>query len=53
LKYRPGRIKHLMKMAFAKIYWLSLRGLLEPMFDIYFRWTRPPERQKTQPSVIK
>ena len=38
---RPSRLKHFMKMSMAKIYWLSLRGVLEPMFDWYFRQTSP------------
>ena len=38
----PTRLKHLMKMGFARIYWLSLRGVLDPAFDVYFRATRPP-----------
>lgn len=38
----PTRTKHAMKMVFGKIYWLSLRGTLDPVFDAYFRWTEPP-----------
>ena len=38
----PSRLKHLMKMAFARLYWLSLRGVLDPAFDVYFRLTEPP-----------
>ncbi len=37
----PSRIKAFMKMSMAKIYWLSLRTLLDPFFDLYFRLTRP------------
>jgi sulfide:quinone oxidoreductase len=39
----PNRVKHLMKMAFARLYWLSLRGLLDPVFDGYF-WLTDPAR---------
>ena len=38
----PSRFKHLMKMAFARVYWLSLRGVLDPVFDVYFPLTEPP-----------
>lgn len=41
VKYPPSRIKHFMKMMMAHIYWLSLRGVLEPIFDRYFAWTAP------------
>jgi sulfide:quinone oxidoreductase len=41
VKSPPSRLKHLMKMTFARVYWLSLRGWLEPMFSAYFRLTRP------------
>lgn len=41
VKYRPSRLRHFMKMAMGRIYWLSLRGLLEPIFDWYFRRTAP------------
>jgi sulfide:quinone oxidoreductase len=38
----PTRLKHFMKMAFARLYWVSLRGVLDPFFDVYFRLTEPP-----------
>ena len=38
----PSRLKHVMKMAFARLYWTSLRGVLDPVFDVYFRLTEPP-----------
>ena len=41
MKLPPSRLKHLMKMMFARIYWLSLRGWLEPMFNVYFKLTEP------------
>jgi sulfide:quinone oxidoreductase len=44
-KLRPNRLAHFMKMAMAKIYWLSLRGVLEPIFDVYFWLTRPKPAQ--------
>lgn len=39
----PSRLKHFMKMMFARIYWLSLKGVLEPFFDVYFKLTAPRE----------
>lgn len=47
----PTRLKHAMKMAFAKIYWISLRGWLEPVFDVYFRLTEPPSAAPPLPAV--
>jgi sulfide:quinone oxidoreductase len=41
VKSPPSRLKHLMKMTFARLYWLSLRGWLEPMFNVYFKLTEP------------
>ncbi|HET8560517.1 MAG TPA: FAD-dependent oxidoreductase [Marmoricola sp.] len=49
VKSPPTRVKHLMKLAFARIYWLSLRGWLEPAFDAYFRMTEP-ERRTDEPA---
>lgn len=49
---RPTKAKHMMKMAFERIYWLSLRGNLEPMFDAYFRLTAPkPDHNRTPVSA--
>lgn len=51
-KLQPNRLNHLMKMMFGRIYWLSLRGRLEPMFDLYFKLTEPKpavERQTPAP----
>lgn len=50
VKSPPTRLKHLMKLAFARIYWLSLRGWLEPAFDVYFKLTEPPERAEEKPT---
>ncbi len=46
VKSPPTRLKHLMKMMFARIYWLSLRGWLEPMFTVYFKLTEPKPAPK-------
>ncbi len=37
----PSRLKHVMKATFARLYWLSLRGTLDPALDLYFRLTDP------------
>ena len=44
----PTRLNHFMKMMMAHIYWLSLRGWLEPMFDWYFARTDPDERVRAE-----
>jgi len=41
VKYPPSRLNHFMKMMMGRIYWMSLRGTLEPIFDWYFERTRP------------
>jgi sulfide:quinone oxidoreductase len=40
----PTRLSHAMKMMMAHMYWLSLRGWLEPVFDWYFARTDPDKR---------
>lgn len=47
-KLRPSRLNHFMKMMFGRIYWLSLRGWLEPMFDVYFKLTEPKPHAETR-----
>ena len=41
VKYPPTRWKHFMKVMFARLYWLELRGWLDPVIDVYFRMTAP------------
>ncbi len=48
VKSPPNRLKHFMKMMFARIYWISLRGWLEPMFAMYFRLTEPKPALKKE-----
>jgi sulfide:quinone oxidoreductase len=48
VKYPPSRLNHLMKMMMAHIYWLSLRGTLDPVFEWYFERTNPDKRQRTR-----
>lgn len=40
-RIEPTRLNHFMKMMMAHIYWLSLRGTLDPVFDWYFARTDP------------
>jgi sulfide:quinone oxidoreductase len=42
----PSRLSHMMKMMMARMYWLSLRGWLEPVFDWYFARTDPDKRPR-------
>ncbi len=39
--YPPTRIKHIMKMSMARIYWMTLKGQADPIFDYYFDFTNP------------
>jgi sulfide:quinone oxidoreductase len=41
VRYPPTRLNYLMKMMMSHIYWWSLRGTLEPVFEWYFRRTDP------------
>ncbi|MEM1987383.1 MAG: FAD/NAD(P)-binding oxidoreductase [Candidatus Caldarchaeum sp.] len=34
---KPTRLRYLMKKSFARLYWLTLKGTLEPIFDIYLK----------------
>ncbi|MGA7670563.1 MAG: FAD/NAD(P)-binding oxidoreductase [Nitrolancea sp.] len=52
VKLQPSRLNHLMKMMFGRIYWISLRGLLEPMFDVFFKLTAPkPPKPEQRPTA--
>lgn len=42
----PTRLRHVMKMMMTHMYWVGLRGWLEPMFDWYFARTDPDGRRK-------
>ncbi|MEM4395267.1 MAG: NAD(P)/FAD-dependent oxidoreductase, partial [Thermoplasmata archaeon] len=39
--YPPDRLKHLMKMMMARIYWMTLRAEIDTIFDLYFDITKP------------
>ena len=41
IKARSTRIKYLIKMTFASIYWFSLRYIPNPVLDIYLKLTAP------------
>jgi sulfide:quinone oxidoreductase len=43
-KYPPSRLSRLMKAMFGRFYWLSLRGIFNPIFDSYFIFTKPRPR---------
>lgn len=44
VKIRPSRLNHLMKIMMGWFYWISLSGILDPMFDLYFWMSKPPRR---------
>jgi len=46
VKYPPSRIKHFMKIMMEKIYWQSLKGTFDPIFDFYFSRTDPAKLNK-------
>ncbi len=48
-KSSPSRFNHFLKMMFAHIYWVSLRGWIEPVFRVYFKLTEPTATP-TQPT---
>jgi sulfide:quinone oxidoreductase len=53
LRYPPSRLNLLMKMVMERIYWISLRGAMEPIFDVYFKLTDPDRlarRHRPRPS---
>lgn len=41
VEYPPSRTKHFMKMMMARIYWMTLKGYMDPLFDYYFNYTNP------------
>ncbi|MEM0133727.1 MAG: FAD-dependent oxidoreductase [Thermoplasmatales archaeon] len=44
--YPPTRFKHMMKMTMARIYWMTLMGTADPIFDQFFKFTRPEKLNK-------
>ena len=50
-KYRPNRIYHFMKTLFGWFYWVSLGGIFDPIFDIYFRLIKPRPRPALKSSA--
>ncbi len=44
--YPPTKVKHLMKMSMARIYWMTLMGTADPIFDQFFNYTRPEKLNK-------
>jgi sulfide:quinone oxidoreductase len=48
-RYPPSRLNLLMKMIMERIYWVSLRGALEPVFSIYFMLTDPDRISRRRP----
>jgi sulfide:quinone oxidoreductase len=42
----PTRFKHFMKKSMSYIYWMTLKGHLDSIFDFYFNYTRPEKLMK-------
>ena len=53
VRYPPTRIKHFMKMMMEKIYWQSLKGTYDFMFDAYFKHTDPAKLNRKYGSKQK
>ncbi len=47
IPYPPTEFKHFMKLSMADIYWWTLKGYLDFVFDIYFEYTKPEKLLKT------
>lgn len=47
--YPPTRIKHFMKMSMARIYWMTLKGTADPIFEYFFSYTNPVKLNKKYP----
>ncbi|MGC8652179.1 MAG: NAD(P)/FAD-dependent oxidoreductase [Candidatus Micrarchaeia archaeon] len=46
VKYPPTRLNHFMKMMMEKIYWQSLKGTYDFIFDAYFKYSDPAKLNK-------
>ncbi|MGC8496333.1 MAG: NAD(P)/FAD-dependent oxidoreductase [Candidatus Micrarchaeia archaeon] len=46
VRYPPTKLNHFMKMMMERIYWQSLRGTYDFMFDMYFKHTDPAKLNK-------
>ena len=44
VKRHPSHLDHLMKIMIGRFYWISLSGILDPIFDTYFMMTKPRPR---------
>jgi len=47
--FPPSKFKHLLKMTMADIYWLTLKGTVDFVFDIYFNYYSPESLLKKYP----
>jgi hypothetical protein len=46
---KPSVVKYIQKRAFSMIYWRTLNGSLEPIFNIFFGRTRFPVEEEGSP----
>ena len=44
--YPPTKTKHMMKMSMAHIYWMTLMGTADPIFEQFFNHTKPEKLNK-------
>lgn len=44
--YPPTKVKHFMKMSMARIYWMTLKGTADPIFEYFFSYTNPVKLNK-------
>lgn len=48
VKAAPNRLKYTMEWLLSKFFWLSLKGTIDPVFDIYFNVTKPKASKRQQ-----
>ena len=53
VKKRPSRMAHLMKIMMGYFYWISLSGILDPMFEVYFAMTKPKPRPELSSAKVR
>lgn len=49
--YPPTKVKHMMKMTMARIYWMTLMGTADPIFEQFFKFTTPEKLNKKYASA--
>lgn len=44
----PNRLKYVMEWLLGRFFWMSLKGTIDPVFDIYFKVTKPKASKQQQ-----